>query len=825
METPYAASFRCSNDSKESNCLPGPAGCGVACEAVPCVPIWVFPGARTAALSQSRATARIDELAQAPGLAAVMPLLFTVWADAELDDNEMRQVGEGAASFLSGEEQEVLATWLDPAHPPTAGNLLRLRRAVREIAQGIDGAPRLTLSELGVEIAGAGADGVDADLHQIADGLARIERGLGLVGHEATASVLDTGLPEPMVVPPVEGPASFDVGALRTRLEGPWAKYRQRAQEILSRPEFASREQLGTHAERERVLGWLRILADEGLGDLAFPGVTTDRGPGPFFAVFEALASFDASLMTKFGVQFGLFGGSIFHLGTDEQRARYLPAVATLELPGCFAMSELGHGSNVRDLETTATYDADADELVVHTPAETSRKEWIGNAAAHGHMATVFAQLVVAGESQGVHAVLVPLRDATGATAPGVRIQDCGRKAGLNGVDNGRIWFDQVRVPRANLLSRFGRIRDDGGYESEIASPGRRFFTMLRTLVGGRIAVGSSGVTTARCALTIAVRYTARRTQFGPPGGPDTPILDYRTQQLRLMPRLARAYALGFAGQRLLDRFVDHREDEAAEIEALAAGFKAVATRNCTETIQICREACGGQGYLASNRLGSLRADSDIFTTYEGDNTVLLQLVARGRLASFKAQFGDSKLLGTVRHLAAQASTAVTELNPVVTRQRSDEHLLDPEFQKAALRYREEQLVASLAGRLKHRIDAGIEPFDAFNQCQDHAIAAARATVECDVLEAMHGAVVGGGPRSQIERLRRMRDLYALSEIHGDSWFLRSGYVEPPKAKAIRDLVARLCAELRPDAVALVDAFGIPDHCIGAPIALGASSG
>lgn len=776
-------------------------------------------------MKDTQPSAKIDDLRRLPGAAAVMPMLYAVWADAELDEQEMRQLGTGTAGFLSDAEQQALAPWLEAAHPPTAGNLLRLRRATRELAAEIDEAESLSLSQLGTEIARRHEKASGVELDAISAGLREIEAELGLVGHEATAALLDPALPEPLGRPPATQGPSFDVEALRTRLQGPWTDYRRRVHEVLQRPEFASRDDVDTDSDRERVLEWLVILADEGFGELAFPGVTTDRGPGPFFAVFDALATFDASLMTKFGVQFGLFGGSILHLGTEEQHARYLPAVATMELPGCFAMSELGHGSNVRDLETTATYDPEADELIIDTPAESSRKEWIGNAAAHGRMATVFAQLVIEGDSQGVHAVLVPIRDQTGEACPGVRIEDCGRKAGLNGVDNGRLWFDNVRVPRANLLSRFGRILDDGSYESEIASPGRRFFAMLRTLVGGRIAVGSAGVATARSALTIAVRYAERRTQFGPPGGPDTPILDYRVQQLRLLPRVARAYALGFAGQRLLDRFVDHAPEEAAEIEALAAGFKAIATRNCTDTVQICREVCGGQGYLASNRLGRLRADSDIFTTYEGDNTVLLQLVARGRLASFRAQFGDSKLLGTVRHLAAQASTAVTELNPVVTRQRSDEHLLDPEFQNGAFRYREQQLVISLAGRLKHRIDNGIEPFDAFNECQDHAVAAARATVQCDVLEAIDAAVDAGGPRSQVELLRRLRNLYALDEIHRDPWFLRSGYVEPPKAKAIRDLVARLCQELRPDAVALVDAFAIPDHCLAAPIALGASSG
>ena len=182
-------------------------------------------------------------------------------------------------------------------------------------------------------------------------------------------------------------------------------------------------------------------------------------------------------------MQFGLFGGSVFFLGT-ERHHQLLPEIASLALPGCFAMSEIGHGSNVAELETVARYDHATRELEVHTPAESARKDWIGNAAKHGRMAVVFAQLEVDGLSHGVHAVLVPIRDAAGALLPGVRAGDSGLKMGLRGVDNGRLWFEHVRVPVGNLLDRFARIDEDGAYRSDIVSPAT-FFTMLGTLVGG----------------------------------------------------------------------------------------------------------------------------------------------------------------------------------------------------------------------------------------------------------------------------------------------------------------------------------------------------
>src|SRR5262249_42757701 len=137
---------------------------------------------------------------------------------------------------------------------------------------------------------------------------------------------------------------------------------------------------LAPDAYRALVRTWMRELERTGLLTLAFPGVTTEtRDLGPFMLLFEMLALGDLSLLVKPGVQCGLFGGSVYFLGTQRHHAM-LARVASLDLLGCFAMSEVGHGSNVAELETVATYDAATRELVVHTPTESARKEWIGGA-------------------------------------------------------------------------------------------------------------------------------------------------------------------------------------------------------------------------------------------------------------------------------------------------------------------------------------------------------------------------------------------------------------------------------------------------------------
>ena len=216
---------------------------------------------------------------------------------------------------------------------------------------------------------------------------------------------------------------------------------------------------------RERVTRAAKKLADSGRVGLGFPkeyGGEDDSG-GSVTSI-EMLAFGDLSLMVKAGVQWGLFGGALQLLGTKRHHDEYLRDVMSFDLPGCFAMTETGHGSDVQQLRTTCTYDPATQTFDLHTPHQAARKDYIGNAAKDGRMAVVFAQLITQGKNHGVHAWLVPIRDADGDALPGVTIEDDGPKAGLLGVDNGRLSFDHVTVPREMLLDRYGQVAEDGTY-------------------------------------------------------------------------------------------------------------------------------------------------------------------------------------------------------------------------------------------------------------------------------------------------------------------------------------------------------------------------
>ncbi|SFL77631.1 acyl-CoA dehydrogenase [Geodermatophilus ruber] len=633
-------------------------------------------------------------------------------------------------------------------------------------------------------------------------------------------------------------PNSVDPAALTAALDGRWGHVRRDIREHLHEPEFLPVYGETVAEARERVTRMARKLAESGRVGLGFPkeyGGEDDAG-GSVTSI-EMLAFGDLSLMVKAGVQWGLFGGAVQLLGTQRQHEAYLADIMSFDLPGCFAMTETGHGSDVQQLRTTCTYDPATQTFDLHTPHEAARKDYIGNAAKDGRMAVVFAQLVTQGKSHGVHAWLVPIRDAQGNPMPGVTIGDAGPKAGLNGVDNGRLAFDHVTVPRDMLLDRYGQVAEDGTYTSSIENETRRFFTMLGTLVRGRVSVGGSASSATKLALDIAVRYGDVRRQFSAPGADrEIVVNDYLVHQRTLLPALATTYALHFAQEELVGTMHDVQAaedlDEAAqrELESRAAGLKVAQTWHATRTIQLCREACGGAGYLQENRLPHLKADTDVFTTFEGDNTVLLQLVAKGLLTGYRDAFGSLDGWGKVGFIADMVRETVLErtaargliarLVDAVPGRDDDVPLLDRGWQLKMLEDREKHTLEGAIRRLrKNAGTSGMAPFDMFNDVQDHVLRTAQAHIDRIVLEAFVAGVERTTDLQARALLDRVCDLYALTTIEADkAWFLEHGRLTPTRAKALTATVNSLLQELRPHMVTLVDAFAIPEDWKAAAI-------
>ncbi len=379
---------------------------------------------------------------------------------------------------------------------------------------------------------------------------------------------------------------TVDVPALTALLDGKYADIREMTRKNLAEYAHVLDEaiELPTAEFRERVLELVRLMAETGATGLGFPTEYGGGGDiGASVAGFETMAFGDLSILVKVGVQFGLFGGAILQLGSKHHHDDYIADLVTGELMGCFAMTETGHGSNVQALGTFATYDAETGEFVITTPDDPSRKDYIGNAANHASMAVVFAQLEINDSSEGVHAFVVPIRDEAGNTLDGVRIEDDGPKIGLNGVDNGRLWFDHVRVPRKNLLNRYADVSEDGTYSSPIDNVDRRFFTMLGTLIQGRVCVGGAGISASKVALAVAIKYANKRRQFGAPDTDDEELLlDYGMHQRRLLPLLAKTYALHFSQEILVNELhnvlstTEAPDRQRRALESRAAGTKAL---------------------------------------------------------------------------------------------------------------------------------------------------------------------------------------------------------------------------------------------------------
>jgi acyl-CoA oxidase len=620
---------------------------------------------------------------------------------------------------------------------------------------------------------------------------------------------------------------------LRDALDGRWRDVKNQTREWLSREQFRPHYTPNTVLARAKVAEQMKLIAAAGISDEGFRkehGGTGDVGAA--ITMIEMLAMSDLSLMVKAGVQWGLFGGAVENLGTERHHEPYVKKIINLELLGCFAMTETGHGSDVQALETTATYDAETEEFVIHSTTPTARKDYIGGAAETATVAAVFAQLITTEDGKpvnhGVHCVLVPIRDDDGNDLPGVTTSDCHYKGGLPGVDNGRIVFEHVRVPRVNLLNKYGDVAPDGTYSSPIDNPGRRFFTMIGTLIRGRVTVGGSAGNAARLALDIATRYALQRRQFSAPDDEgEVLIMDYLVHQRRLFPLIARSYALQFAQNELVSKCHDLQTSEVAdaeeqrELESRAAGLKAANTWHASRAIQEAREACGGAGYMAENRLIALRADNDVFTTFEGDNHVLTQLVAKELLTAYADDIRSMSPVEWVRFAANAVGDRVMKRTAaeaimqriIDARQDSEEEgsLFNRGTQVTMFEEREDYLLSSVARRLQGK-SKEMSAFDAFNAVQDHVMHAATAHIDRIVLEAFVAGIDSCENEEARVLLEIVCDLYALSVIEDDkAWYIEHGYLSTVRAKAVTRGINDRCRALRPHAKTLVDGFGIPE--------------
>ncbi|KHG11955.1 Acyl-coenzyme A oxidase 3, peroxisomal -like protein [Gossypium arboreum] len=562
--------------------------------------------------------------------------------------------------------------------------------------------------------------------------------------------------------------------------------------------------------QREMTLKRIKYLQERGV----FKGWLTEKGEEiemRKFSGFEIFSIYDHSLFTKLGVHFPM-GGAIQFCGTKHHHDKWLRDTENYSIKGCFAMTELGHGSNIRSLETVTTYDSNTGEFVINTPCESAQKFWIGGAAKHATHTVVFSQLHINGINQGVHAFIVQIRDVDGNICPNIRIADCGHKIGLNGVDNGRIWLDNVRVPRENLLNSVADVSPDGKYLSSIKNPDQRFAAFMAPMTVGRVNIAIGAVYQSKVALAITIRYALTRRAFSlKPNEPEVLLLDYPSHQRRLFPLVAKTYAMSFAANYLKVLHAKGTPQSNKGIHIVSSSFKATFTWNNMQILQECREACGGQGLRTENRVGHLKGEYDVQSTFEGDNFLLMQLVSKALFAEYMAAQKRNKVfkgLG-LEHMNKPC--------PVIPSQLTSTTLRCSQFQMDALCLRERDLLNRFVADVLKCKAKGENTEQAFNTCYELAKDLGRAFSERAIFQKFVEAESTLPAGSLKNVLGTLRSLYASICIE-DVSFLRYGYLSVDNGANVRREITKLCNELRPHALALISSFGIPDAFLS-PIA------
>ena len=636
----------------------------------------------------------------------------------------------------------------------------------------------------------------------------------------ASTALVTTGWTDPTQdIARERGGASFDVHALTVYLAGgeeAWALRQRVTQAVAADP---------LYAQKAGKMEWTRAVLYEKTLEM-YLGMTKkvlslkEKDPLAAGRIVRELMDEPCGM----DLHVGMFIPTIQGQGDPEQQKAWLPLCYNLSVIGTYAQTELGHGTYLRGLETTATYDPAVQEFVIHSPTLTSTKWWPGGLGKTANHVICMARLVTQGKDHGPHAFVVPIRDAnTHAPLPGIAVGDIGSKLGYNGIDNGFLRFDHVRVGRRSMLMRHAVVDVDGTYH-----PPRVAKAAYGTMVFVRADIVQNAALYLKKAVTIAVRYAAVRRQSNADAGTgkELQVLDYPHCQRTLLPLVATAYAFHFTAQYMRTMYTAFEKSSRTsgdfsalpELHATSSGLKALCSGRTKDGIEDCRLTAGGHGFSSAAGFAGTLGNYMPNVTYEGENNVLFLQTARYLLKAAQTVAKGGTPAGGASYLQRAGKPGTSPLGR--SSDMRDEHgLVD------ALRHRAARLVAEAAAGAA---ETGARGGDTFAADQLAWIRAAKAHCACVILTAfqdgLREAAAAGLRASTVAVLRRLLVLEALSGMDaqlGD--YLEDGFLDARQAAQLRVTLRQVLGELRPDAVPLVDAFGLSDLFLTS--ALGAYDG
>jgi len=506
----------------------------------------------------------------------------------------------------------------------------------------------------------------------------------------------------------------------------------------------------------------------------------------------------------------------IRYLGTEEQVAKWLEPTLRMEIIGTYAQTEMAHGSDVRSLETTATLDLNTDEFVINTPTLTSTKWWPGELGLVANHVICMAQLIIKGKNYGVHGFLVQIRDLeTNKTLPGIEAGDIGEKFGFNTKDNGYLKFDNVRIPRDNMLMKYARVEKNGEF-SRKGNEKVGYAVMMQ--IRNHIGFGSWKVLSH--ASTIAVRYSLVRTQFADDSGVEKKVLDYQTQQNKLFPLLAATYAM-HAGSSKVARLtqenlkrIQEKEDFSMmkDVHATLCGTKAFYSSEALDGIQVARQSCGGHGFSSYSGFTTLYKEFSPNVTYEGDNTIMALQTARYLLGCLQKAKKGGKLQDNVEYLRNFNETLSIQ-QCLIT--KTNQLTLNVIYE--ILKVNATQLIFAAAKSLI--TEAGqSSPKEAWDRKAGiKLIDAARSHIFFYTYKAFLEKIENEVPETSKLRgaLEKLCALYGIEKLLSNPVGLaETGYLNSKQFIMLRERRDWLLEHIREDAIGLVDAFDYPDNTL-----------